>query len=260
MSPNADPESTESDDKTPMSFSDEARSSDSLENRPGDVVTDIIPYVVPMFAYVGLSGLESYIPHIGGHPSPRWYPLAYAVKLVIVIFLAWRYRSTWRDFRPAPTVGAVILAVITGLLVWGLWISLDGWYLALPFLGTRAGFDLGQLAPGAVLNFIGVRMLGLVIVVPLIEELFWRSFLMRWLIDVDFWKVPIGRVTPMAAGVTSTLFALAHPEWLPALLTGLLWAGLLWRTGSLSACAISHATANLALGIYVIVTGNWKFW
>ena len=89
------------------------------------------------------------------------------------------------------------------------------------------------LEPGPRWAFIVVRMLGLVVLVPLIEELFWRSFLIRWLIDPDFQKVPIGRVTPMAAAVTSVVFALVHPEWLPALLTGALWAWLLWQTRSL---------------------------
>jgi CAAX prenyl protease-like protein len=105
-----------------------------------------------------------------------------------------------------------------------------------------------------------VRLLGLVIVVPVIEELFWRSFLLRWLIDPDFGRVPIGRVTPVAAVLSSLFFALVHPEWLPALLTGLLWAALLWKTTSLSASALSHATANLALGLYVIATADWKYW
>jgi CAAX prenyl protease-like protein len=126
--------------------------------------------------------------------------------------------------------------------------------------GSRSAFDPLTLDPIARWGFMGARLLGLVLVVPLIEELFWRSFLMRWLIDNDFWKVPIGKVTPMAAAVTSVLFALAHPEWLPAVLTGALWAWLLWWTKSLSACAVSHATANLALGLYVIVTHDWKFW
>ena len=100
----------------------------------------------------------------------------------------------------------------------------------------------------------------MVILVPLIEELFWRSFLIRWLVNPDFCKVPIGRVTPLAAGITSVVFAFSHPEWLPALLTGLLWAWLLWQTRSVSACVLSHAVANLALGLHVITTGDWKFW
>jgi CAAX prenyl protease-like protein len=245
-----------------------ARPEPSEVPRPGQGHTDqsqprsadVFAYLVPMFAYVGLSGLESYLPRMGGGPSPSWYPLAYTAKLVVVISLAWWYRATWPDFQPHPTRRAVGLAFVTGLLVWAIWIGLDGHYPMFPWLGTRVAFDASTLAPFARSAFIVVRMLGLVLVVPLIEELFWRSFLMRWLIDPDFFKVPIGRVTPMAALTTSALFALVHPEWLPALLTGLLWAWLLWRTRSLSACFLSHATANLALGIYVITTGQWKFW
>ena len=67
-------------------------------------------------------------------------------------------------------------------------------------------------------------------------------------------------MTPLAAAVTSVVFALAHPEWLPALVTGLLWAWLLWQTKSLAACCVSHVATNLALGVYVIATGDWKFW
>jgi CAAX prenyl protease-like protein len=125
---------------------------------------------------------------------------------------------------------------------------------------SRSAFDPFTLDPLARWGFIAVRIVGLVLVVPVFEELFWRSFLMRWIIDTDFLKVPIGNVTPLAAAVTSILFALAHPEWLPALLTGALWAWLLWWTKSLSACLASHATANLALALYVIATHDWKFW
>jgi CAAX prenyl protease-like protein len=213
-----------------------------------------------MFGYAALSGLESYLPQADGHASPLWYPLAYSAKLVIVIGLLWRCRSTWRDLRPLPGPATALLGVLLGLLVAALWIGLDGLYPALPFLGQRAGFDPGAMAPATRWVFIAVRMLGLAVVVPIVEELFWRSFLIRWLIDPNFLHVPIGRVTPMAAAVTSVLFALVHPEWLPALLTGLLWAWLLWQSKSLFACALSHAVANLALGLYVIVTGDWKYW
>jgi len=239
---------------------DGPRSGFPPEDRPPAAIADMLPYLAPMFVYVGLSGLENYLPRVDGRPSPSWYALAYTAKLAIVMAIAWWYRSTWRDFRPAPTYRAFGLAVVAGLLVWAIWIGLDGLYPMFRFMGSRVGFDADSLAPVTRWAFIVVRMLGLALVVPLIEELFWRSFLMRWLIDQDFFRVPIGRVTPMAAVTTSALFALVHPEWLPALLTGLLWAGLLWRTKSLSACAVSHVTANLALGVYVIVTGNWKFW
>ncbi len=222
--------------------------------------SDLLPYAVPMFAYVGLGSLESYLPAISDEASPLWYPAGYFVKFLIVVMLAWHYRATWADLRPWPRPGILLASAAIGLLVFGIWIGLDGHYPALSILGKRTAFDVSVLAPGWRWAFITVRMLGLVALVPLVEELFWRSFLMRWLIDPDFRKVPIGQVTPVAAAVTSAMFALAHPEWLPALITGAIWAWLLWWTRSVSACLVSHAAANLALGVYVITTGQWKYW
>jgi len=219
------------------------------------VTRDFLPYIAPMFAYVALSSLEGYL------PGPGWYPAAYAAKAAIVAAIMWRYRSTWDDLRPAPRAVDAALAVVAGLVVIGLWIGLDGLYPDLPFMGgERQAFDPNVLSPAGKAAFIAVRLVGLVVLVPVFEELFWRSFLIRWLIDQEFWKVPIGKVTGMAAGISSSAFALAHPEWLPALLTGLIWAGLLAYTRSVSACVISHLVANLALGIYVIATESWKFW
>jgi CAAX prenyl protease-like protein len=221
---------------------------------------DIFPYVAPMFAYVGLTALEGYLPQLVGKPIAASYPIAYGTKLFLVALLAWHYRATWIDFCPPPSLGKIALGVLTGVLVCAAWVGLDGLYPTIKLLGSRSAFDPLALDAAARWAFIALRLLGLVVLVPVIEELFWRSFLMRWVIDNDFLKVPIGKVTPIAAAVTSVLFALAHPEWLPAALTGALWAWLLWSTKSLSACVISHATANLALGIYVIATHDWKFW
>jgi CAAX prenyl protease-like protein len=236
-------------------------SSESEPARKRETQTaDILPYVAPMFAYVALGGVEGYLPQVDSQPSPVWYPIAYAVKLVVVAALAWRYRETWRDLRPAPGPIGVVLALVTGLLVAMLWVGLDGRYPALPFQGQRASFDPMRISNAWRVGFYAVRLTGLVLLVPLIEELFWRSFLIRWLIDPDFRQVPIGRVTWMSAVVTSVLFAMAHPEWLPAILTGLLWAWLLHQTRSVGACVISHVIANLALGLYVIQYSAWKFW
>jgi len=213
-----------------------------------------------MCAYVALGALEGFLPQINHQPSPGWYLAAYTVKLIAVGCLTWTCRSTWKDLRPFPTLAGLALSVVLGLVVWGLWVGLDGLYPPMPLMGGRVGFDPTALAPIPRSVFIVVRLLGLVVLVPLIEELFWRSFLIRWLIEPDFQKVAIGRVTGMSAGLTSVCFALVHPEWLPAVLTGLLWAWLLRQTKSVSACVVSHATANLALGIYIIMTGAWQYW
>jgi uncharacterized protein len=140
------------------------------------------------------------------------------------------------------------------------WVGLDGYYPTFGMTGSRAAFNPNVLPPPAKWAFVAVRLLGLVVLVPVFEELFWRSFLIRWLVADDFTRVPIGRVTPLAAVVSSVMFGLVHPEWLPGILTGLTWAWLVWRTKNLTACVVSHATANLALGLYVLTTGDWKFW
>jgi CAAX prenyl protease-like protein len=222
--------------------------------------SDLFPYLIPMCAYVALGALEAFVPQVDNQPSPIWYLAAYTAKLVAVACLAWWCRSTWKDLRPFPTTRNLALSVLLGLVVWGLWVGLDGLYPPIPLMGRRVGFDPTALAPIPRSAFIVVRLLGLIVLVPLIEELFWRSFLIRWLVEPDFRKVPIGHVNVLSGGLTSVCFALVHPEWLPALLTGLLWAWLLRQSKSVSACVVSHATANLALGVYIIMAGAWQYW
>ncbi len=221
-----------------------------------------LPYVAPMATFLLLTSVEDWLPKSGGGPHSPYYPAFYAAKMAAVAAVMVACRSTWRDLLPRPGPGTTILAVGLGLLVTGLWVGLDGRYPVFGGVGSRAAFDPNGLSPAGRAGFLAVRFLGLVVLVPLFEELFWRSFVVRWIIDPDrFRDVPIGRVTPVAAAATAALFAVEHPaEWLPALLTGGLWAWLLHRTKSVSACFVSHAVANLGLGLYVLATGNWRFW
>jgi uncharacterized protein len=76
-----------------------------------------------------------------------------------------------------------------------LWINMDwGWAT----VGTAGGFDPSVFPRGWVrTTMIGFRMAGAVVVVPVMEELFWRSFVARWLVDPDFAKDPVGAFTPV---------------------------------------------------------------
>ncbi len=240
--------------KTSQSYLTETGATSHVPGTHAASSPGMLPYVAPILTFLVLTNMEGYL------PGQSWYPLAYTMKVLIVALVAWCYRSTWSDLRPMPHAMFLLLATMVGLAVFVFWVRLEGWYPALGYLGKRTGFDPSTLDPRWKWPFVAVRFTGLVVLVPLIEELFWRSFLVRWLINPDFWKVPIGQMTPLAAGVTSVLFALSHPEWLPALLTGLLWAWLLWQTKSVSACVLSHSVANLALGLHVLLTGDWKYW
>jgi hypothetical protein len=219
-----------------------------------------VAYVAPMAVFLVLTALEGLLPASGDPPQQKWYPLAYSVKILIVFMTAWHCRGTWRDLAPWPGWKAIGLSGALGVLVTAVWVGLDGHYPTFGVSGSRMAFDPTRLSPLGEVVFVAVRLFGLVAVVPLVEELFWRSFLIRWIIDPEFARIPLGHITPKAAAITSVLFAVAHPEWLPALLTGLAWSWLLWHTKSVAACVMSHVAANLALGLYVLGTGSWKFW
>lgn len=222
---------------------------------------DWLPYVLPMAVFLAMTSLEAYLPKVEQGTDPKLYALAYGIKVIVVTLAMIACRTAWSDLLPRPSALSLAISVLAGLTVAALWVKIPS--PPIPFLtgdAARVGFDPGTLAPPLRYVFLAFRFFGLVIMVPIFEELFWRSFLMRWVIDQDFKKLAVGTVTPLAALITSGLFALAHPEWLPALITGLIWAGLLWKTRSISACVISHMVANLGLGIYVMATESWVYW
>lgn len=166
----------------------------------------------------------------------------------------------WREYdfgsgRPWP------LAVGAGLLALGLWILPQA---LLGFEPRTKGFDPTVFSDTPLLYWLTVvaRFARLVIVVPLVEEIFWRGFLMRYLIREDFTKLPVGTYNPLSFFGVAGLFMLAHsrPDWPAAFLTGLIYNGLLVRTKSLAACVAAHAITNLGLGIYIMSTRQWGFW
>jgi hypothetical protein len=105
-----------------------------------------------------------------------------------------------------------------------------------------------------------VRWVGAALIVPVMEELFWRSFLMRWF-DNEIFEGVVPQLVGLRAIVLSTfVFMLAHTLWLAAIVAGLAYAWLYRRTGKLWVPVIAHAVTNGLLGIWVVMTGNWAFW
>ena len=109
--------------------------------------------------------------------------------------------------------------------------------------------------------FIAVRLAGATLLVPVMEELFWRDFLWRTIqAPNDFKLAAIGEVDWKAWLAVSIVFSMVHVQWMTAIVWGMMIGGLLMATGSLGACIMMHGVTNLLLGVYVLKTGKWYFW
>jgi CAAX prenyl protease-like protein len=205
----------------------------------------------PFGVFVGFLVLASLVPE----PSP-WLPVVRAV--VVALMLAW----FWADYRELREGARVPLAhwaaaVAVGAAVFIAWIGID-WEWAV--VSRPDGFDPrgpdGSLMWALALS----RLAGLALVVPVAEELFWRSFLLRWIERQDFLKVSPQQVGWGALLITTALFALEHNRWLAGAIAGAAYGLVYMRSGNLWVPIASHAVTNALLGAWILVTESWHFW
>lgn len=159
-----------------------------------------------------------------------------------------------------------VSSVGLGVAVFVLWIAPDalvpGWRSHSVFQNGVTG-HIGTSIPPLELTplMLALRLGRASVLVPVIEELFWRGWLPRWLQDSRFSRVPLGQYTAFAFWATAVLFAAEHgPFWEVGLVCGIVYNWWMRRTRSLGDLMIVHAVTNLALSVYVIVTQRWMFW
>lgn len=193
----------------------------------------------------------------------RYYPVVYTGKLLCtVLAMAWVWRVYWqfplRIGRWALLVGALGTVLWVGLV----WVGQQVLPGALSAVGARSAFNpLAELAdwPAAAYAFLAVRFLGLVVIVPVIEEFFFRGFVMRFPVQARWWEVPLGLWHPMGVGLATALAVSMHPaEWLAELVWFSSVTVLFLRTRNVWDCVAAHAVTNLLLGMYVLATGEWQ--
>jgi CAAX prenyl protease-like protein len=214
--------------------------------------------VIPFAAFMAFLALRGAMPQHGGWGiDPRWI---YGLTVVVVGgLLAW----WWREYgelagQVAPDAREALLAVVVGVAVCALWIRLDSPWMR---LGEPTASFLPLDAQGQLdWPLLIVRWLGAALIVPVMEELFWRSFLMRWLDNPTFEACVPQRIGMRAIVLSTFVFMLAHTLWLAAIVAGLAYAWLYVRTGKLWVAVIAHAVTNAVLGAWVVVTRNWAFW
>jgi CAAX prenyl protease-like protein len=192
-----------------------------------------------------------------------WGPAAdlwlYSVKTAVVLGALAFFWPRYDELKGRPFGGGgdVVGAVAVGLVVYLAWVRMD-WPWAMQ--GTPSGYDPFRAGEGLGTVLAGIRLFGAVVVVPVMEELFWRSFLLRYVIEPRFESVRLGTFTPLSFLITVILFGFEHHLWLAGMLAGAAYTILLYRTGRLWPCILAHAVTNLALGVHVLVTQQWYWW
>ncbi|HET9822397.1 MAG TPA: CAAX prenyl protease-related protein [Burkholderiaceae bacterium] len=214
--------------------------------------------VAPFAVFMALLALRGAAPADGSWGvDPR---TLYGAKLLLVgALLVWFWREYGELARQTlPEARELLLAVAVGLAVFALWIRLDAPWMR---IGVPSAEFVPVGADGALQwPLVAVRLAGAALLVPVVEELFWRSFLMRWLQAPVFQGVDPRQVGVKAIVLSTFVFVLAHTLWLAAAIAGLAYALLYVRSGKLWMPVIAHAVTNAALGAWVVATGNWQFW
>ena len=238
-------------------------------------------HTVPLIVFVLFTSLPGWfrienaeLPWYRQGPEHWIYPVQTLVCLGLLLF--WRHHYVIRPWRG---LGLAILLGVAGIAVWiapgyihflygGQMTAWPGWWEWLGWSDRYEGFDPGLLMdhPAGQAASVMMRFVRMVFIVPFVEELFWRGFLMRYVVaekrGIDWRLIPFGTHHWMSFWVTTLGVTLIHhtADWPAAFVWGALMYWLAVRTRSLGSCLVMHAVGNLILGIYVLQTQQWGFW
>ena len=200
-----------------------------------------------------------------GSTWPALYVLSYIARVIVAaVLLIWlreKYtKISWRFAWLGAIVGVIGVVQWVGMQ---LWLQRHvAWFTPDPNESPFNPWQAINSQPAAV-AFIAFRWIaGATIVVPVMEELFWRDFLWRNIIaPSDFKLAHVGEWSVQAFFAIAIVFSTVHGHWwLTAIVWALMIGGLLVYTKSLGACIVAHAVTNLLLGAYVLIYKDWSFW
>jgi CAAX prenyl protease-like protein len=186
----------------------------------------------------------------------RWlYPLKAAAVVAVLAF----FRRSFDELKAVRlSLRSAVLALATGALVFVVWINFDRPWLTVGSAG--AGFDARSADGGIDWLLASTRLAGAALVVPVMEELFWRSLVMRWLDRADFLALSPGAVGLRALLASSLAFGFEHRLWAAGIIAGLVYGQLYRRSGNLWLAIAAHGVTNGLLGAWVLWSGQWQFW
>jgi exosortase E/protease (VPEID-CTERM system) len=168
-----------------------------------------------------------------------FYPLVVAVAALSL----WYYRHHYAFLSFTWSYSSIGI----GILVFVVWTALEP-------EPTGSANELAQsfaeLPPGLAVVWVIFRLIGFVLVVPIVEELVFRGYLLRKLAAWDFDNVPVGHFTWLSFIGSSLLFGLLHDLWLAGTLAGAGYALAVYKRGQIGDAIIAHATTNAMLAIF----------
>lgn len=200
-----------------------------------------------------------------GAASAYWFYLA---KTLVGLWLIFVIRPLVAEMRWAFSWEAVLV----GGGIFAVWVGISGEWTTQNSLWLKLGLSHAPKNPAAAWNpsehfnpalawfFVAVRILGSTFIVPPIEEIFYRSFLYRYIAKPDFQSVPLNQFLPLPFFATAALFGFSHNEWLAGILCGASYQWLVLRKNRLGDAMTAHAITNFLLGVWIVWRGDWKFW
>ena len=196
-----------------------------------------------------------------GGMARYWF---YFGKTVVGAWLIWEMWPLVEEMRWEVSFASVFV----GFLAFAIWVGLDDLLRLMNINPSFLKLKLGgipwnpheQFEPNWAIAFIVTRIVGSTLVVPPLEEVFYRSFLYRYIAKKDFERVPLGYYLRIPFIVTSVIFGFVHREWLAGILCGILFQWLVCRKRRLGDAMTAHAITNLLLGIWVVWKDEWHFW
>lgn len=218
------------------------------------------PRIAPFATLLAFYALRGAWPSLSGSASSwdaRWLAPLGALCAALLLAAHWRHYAEL-SCQNSPTWREATYAAGAGVGVFALWIMLDEpWMrIGLPVFVFRPVNAHGELMWSLLLTY----WLATMTLLPLAQELFWRSFLMRRLQAPAFEAVAVQDVGVRAVVISSMLCMLTHPLWLAGLFCAVVSAWLYIRSGKLWLPVIAHGVTNGLFGAWVVLNGTWAYW
>ncbi|WP_321531668.1 CAAX prenyl protease-related protein [uncultured Desulfuromonas sp.] len=199
------------------------------------------PYVLPFLLYLILVQAEEFL--------PQWHHHLYGARVLLCAGFLWMWRKQYgRDVSESPTARQYLYALLAGALAFSLWpLSLHvGWITLTPVQSTSYSVAVSAL-------LLVIKLIGFIAVFPIMNELFWRSFMLRYFISADFRSVDLGQFQLFSLIGVTVLSGLAFHYGIVLGGVSLIMCLLLIWQKNLVCCIVAHGFSQILVAAYMMM-------